>query len=92
MQHFKFLKKINFIIFKIISKRQSLKASFFLKQILKNNETTYKEIVYSLNEKKGYRITEPAFRSKISRNNISMQEFLDILDVLGLKIKVEKNE
>ncbi len=92
MQHFELLFKKIFIIFKIITKRRNLKANFYLKQIIKNNEITYKEIVYNLNKKKGYKITEPAFRSKISRNNISMQEFLDILDVLGLKIKVEKNE
>ena len=69
-----------------------MKASFLLKQILKNNEITYKEIIYDLNKKKRYKITEPAFRSKISRNNISLQEFLDILEILELKIKVEKNE
>ena len=62
-----------------------------VKQLLLNESYNMKELVGMLVQEKGYEDYKPdSFYHRLTRGTITYHEMLDIADVLGYKIKIEK--
>lgn len=62
-----------------------------VKQLLLNESYNMKELVQMLVDEKGYTDYKPdSFYHRLTRGSITYHEMLDIAEVLGYKIKIEK--
>ena len=62
----------------------------YLKHLLLEEDLNIKQLVPMLVKKNGKKYTYTGFINKLARASISFEEMLDIAEVLGYKIKIEK--
>lgn len=62
----------------------------YLKRLLLEEDLNIKQLVPLLSKKNGKKYTYTSFINKLARASISFEEMLDIAEVLGYRIKVEK--
>lgn len=62
----------------------------YLKRILLEEDLNIKKVVPMLAEKNGREYTYTGFIHRLNRATISFEEMLDIAEILGYKIKIEK--
>lgn len=62
-----------------------------IKQLLLNESYNIKELVQMLNDEKNYNDNPNNFYHRLTRGSVTYHEMLDIADVLGYKIRIEKD-
>lgn len=69
-----------------------LYAKEFIKMLISKENITQKELVYLLNQKTDKKYTPDGISRKLNRGTITYNEVIDITDILGYEIKVERKK